>query len=96
MPRRTLAAVLVLVLTAALAAATTASARSNDTRLGLVGYAVPREALGAIIKAWNETPGGQGRLLQPVLRRVGRPGAGRRQRPAGPTSSSSPPGSTST
>ncbi|MGL6279486.1 MAG: sulfate ABC transporter substrate-binding protein [Gaiella sp.] len=59
MPRRTLAAVLVLVLTAALAAATTASARSNDTRLGLVGYAVPREALGAIIKAWNETPEGK-------------------------------------
>ena len=56
---RLLALVLTLVLATALAAATTASARSADTRLSLVGYAVPREALGAVIKAWQETPDGK-------------------------------------
>ena len=35
------------------------SARSNDTKLSLVGYAVPREALGAVIKAWQQTPDGR-------------------------------------
>ncbi len=39
--------------------ASTASARSSDTRLSLVGYAVPREALGAVIKAWQQTPDGK-------------------------------------
>ncbi|HKY25642.1 MAG TPA: sulfate ABC transporter substrate-binding protein [Gaiella sp.] len=39
--------------------AATASARSSDTRLSLVGYAVPREALGAVIKAWQQTPDGK-------------------------------------
>ena len=58
MPRRLLALVLALAVTTALAA-TTASARSSDTRLSLVGYAVPREALGAVIKAWQETPDGK-------------------------------------
>ena len=60
MPRRLLAALLTLVLGTALAAATTASARTSDTTLSLVGYAVPREALGAIIKAWQQTPEGRG------------------------------------
>lgn len=36
-----------------------ASAAKADTRLSLVGYAVPREALGAIIKAWQQTPQGK-------------------------------------
>jgi sulfate/thiosulfate-binding protein len=58
MSRRLLALVSMLVLATALAAAT-ASARSADTRLGLVGYAVPREALAAVIKAWQETPDGK-------------------------------------
>jgi len=39
--------------------AATASARSSDTRLSIVGYAVPREALGAVIKAWQQTPDGK-------------------------------------
>ena len=34
-------------------------AKRTDTRLSLVGYAVPREALGAVIKAWQETPAGK-------------------------------------
>ena len=58
MPRRLLAVALTLVLGAALAA-TTASARSSETKLSLVGYAVPREALGAVIKAWQQTPDGR-------------------------------------
>jgi sulfate transport system substrate-binding protein len=59
MSRRTLAALLVLVVATALAAATTASARSSETKLSVVGYAVPREALGAVIKAWQQTPDGR-------------------------------------
>jgi sulfate transport system substrate-binding protein len=59
MPRRVLAALLTLVLGTALAMAATASARTSDTKLSLVGYAVPREALGAIIKAWQQTPEGK-------------------------------------
>ena len=58
MPKRALAALLVLLVTTTLVAATTASARSSDTKLSLVGYAVPREALGAVIKAWQQTPDG--------------------------------------
>jgi sulfate/thiosulfate transport system substrate-binding protein len=59
MPRRLLAALLTLVLATALATAATASAATSDTKLSLVGYAVPREALGAIIKAWQQTPEGR-------------------------------------
>ena len=50
-----------LALMVVLVAATAVSAswaRSTDTKLGLVGYAVPREALGAIIKEWQKTPDG--------------------------------------
>ena len=53
------ALVLALVALAGAALAATASARSSDTRLSLVGYAVPREALGAVIKAWQQTPDGR-------------------------------------
>jgi sulfate/thiosulfate transport system substrate-binding protein len=59
MPRRVLAVALTVIVGAALAVATTASARTSDTRLSLVGYAVPREALGAVIKAWQQTPDGR-------------------------------------
>ncbi len=59
MARRTLAALTALVVVATLVTAATASARSNDVKLSLVGYAVPREALGAIIKAWQQTPEGK-------------------------------------
>lgn len=56
--RRTLTALLV-VLVAGIAVSAS-SARGSDTKLGLVGYAVPREALGAIIKEWQKTPAGSG------------------------------------
>ncbi len=57
--RRTLITI-VLVSLVATTAATASWARSTDTQLGLVGYAVPREALGEIIKAWQKTPDGSG------------------------------------
>jgi sulfate/thiosulfate transport system substrate-binding protein len=56
---RLTAVVLALVAVVAAVVASTASARSSDTRLSLVGYAVPREALGAVIKAWQQTPDGK-------------------------------------
>jgi sulfate transport system substrate-binding protein len=56
---RLTAVVLALVAVVAAVVASTASARSSDTRLSLVGYAVPREALGAVIKAWQQTPNGK-------------------------------------
>jgi sulfate transport system substrate-binding protein len=59
MPRRVISIALTVVVGAALAAATTASARTSDARLSLVGYAVPREALGAVIKAWQQTADGK-------------------------------------
>jgi sulfate transport system substrate-binding protein len=61
--RRTLALVAfaALVGAAALTAVLVpgADARRADTRLSLVGYAVPREALGAVIEAWQKTPEGR-------------------------------------
>ena len=56
-----LLATLVVLTAAAVAAvlATGASARPTDSRLSLVGYAVPREALGAVIKAWQGTADGR-------------------------------------
>ncbi len=56
--RRTTVMLLALSLVS-LAVAASAAARSNDTKLSLVGYAVPREALGAVIKAWQQTPDGR-------------------------------------
>ena len=56
--RRTTLMLLALSLVS-LAVAASAAARSNDTKLSLVGYAVPREALGAVIKAWQQTPDGR-------------------------------------
>ncbi len=56
--RRTLTALMVVLVAAT--AVSASWARSNDTKLGLVGYAVPREALGAIITAWQRTPDGSG------------------------------------
>ena len=59
MKRKTFAATLLaLVVTGAFFAAG-ASARTADTKLTLVGYAVPREALGAVIKAWQQTEFGK-------------------------------------
>ena len=57
---RNRAGLLLALLVTGLSLAATAAARTNDTTLGLVGYAVPREALGAIIKEWQKTPQGQG------------------------------------
>jgi sulfate transport system substrate-binding protein len=59
MTRRTLALLLATVAAVALAAATTATARTSDTTLNLVAYSVPRDALGAVIKAWQQTPDGK-------------------------------------
>jgi sulfate transport system substrate-binding protein len=56
--RRTTVLLVVLALVS-LAVAAASSARSTDTKLSLVGYAVPREALGAVIKAWQQTPDGR-------------------------------------
>lgn len=53
------ALVLPLVLTLALLVAGAAFARPADTRLSVVGYAVPREALGAVLEAWQKTPDGR-------------------------------------
>jgi len=39
--------------------ASSAGARTSDVRLGLVGYAVPREALGEVIQAFEQTPAGK-------------------------------------
>jgi sulfate/thiosulfate transport system substrate-binding protein len=57
MRRRTVTLTALVLLSLALAASS--SARSTDTKLSLVGYAVPREALGAVIKAWQQTPDGR-------------------------------------
>jgi sulfate transport system substrate-binding protein len=59
MTRRTLALLLASVATVALAATTSATARTSDTTLDLVAYSVPRDALGAVIKAWQQTPDGK-------------------------------------
>ncbi|HEX3291990.1 MAG TPA: sulfate ABC transporter substrate-binding protein [Gaiella sp.] len=55
---RLVAAVLTLALGVTLAAATTASARSSDTRLSLVAYSTPREPLAKLIAAFEKTPAG--------------------------------------
>ena len=59
MSRRIFALLVATVVAAALAAATTATARTSDTTLSLVAYSVPRDALGAVIKAWQQTPDGK-------------------------------------
>jgi sulfate/thiosulfate transport system substrate-binding protein len=56
---RQISLVLLVFLVLAAAFASAGSAREADTRLSLVGYAVPREALGAVIKAWQQTPDGK-------------------------------------
>jgi sulfate/thiosulfate-binding protein len=56
---RVLLALSLTVVLALAAFAATAAARTTDARLSLVGYAVPREALGAVIKAWQQTPDGR-------------------------------------
>jgi sulfate/thiosulfate transport system substrate-binding protein len=57
MRRRTVTLVALALLSLTMAASS--PARSTDTKLSLVGYAVPREALGAVIKAWQQTPDGR-------------------------------------
>jgi sulfate/thiosulfate transport system substrate-binding protein len=53
---------LLLVLAVALAALVpaAASARTADTTLGLVVYSTPKTVMGKIIKAWQQTPDGNG------------------------------------
>jgi sulfate/thiosulfate transport system substrate-binding protein len=62
MRNRLIALALVTAVAAGSVLASTAFARPTkkaDTRLSLVGYAVPREALGAVIKAWQDTADGK-------------------------------------
>jgi sulfate transport system substrate-binding protein len=59
MSRRTFALLVATVVATALAATTAATARTSDTTLSLVAYSVPRDALGAVIKAWQQTPDGK-------------------------------------
>ena len=84
--RRTTLMLLALSLVS-LAVAASAAARSNDTKLSLVGYAVPREALGAVIKAWQQTPdrrrsASRSRTARPETRHGGRGGVEGGRRPA--------------
>ncbi len=84
--------IVVAMLVVALAVVGGASGSAKDTSLSLVAYSTPKTVFGKIIQAWQQTPGRQGRLVHPVLRRLDRPGEGRRRRPERPTSSSSRPG----
>jgi sulfate/thiosulfate-binding protein len=59
MKRKTFAVTVLALVATAAAFAAGASARTADTRLILAGYAVPREALGAVIKAWQQTEFGK-------------------------------------
>ena len=52
-------------------------------KVSLVAYSTPQEAYQELIPAFQKTPGGQGRELPAVLRRIRRPGAAR-SRPACP------------
>jgi len=58
--RQRVIAAVVCVLGAAILAVAVAIEPGGRSTLVLVGYAVPREALGEIIEAWNETPEGAG------------------------------------
>ena len=57
MRRRSL--VLLALTLALLAAIPVAAAARHDVRLSLIGYAVPREAFGKIIPAFQKTPSGR-------------------------------------
>lgn len=57
MRRRTL--VIFLVVVGLVVGASTASARSTDTRLSLVAYSTPREAYGKLIPLFQKTPAGK-------------------------------------
>jgi sulfate transport system substrate-binding protein len=54
-----LAALLVAAAATAVLAPGADGRRADTTRLSLVGDAVPREALGAVIEAWQQTPSGK-------------------------------------
>jgi len=79
MRNRLTATVLALAaLTGALVAATTASARSADTRLSLIAYSTPREAYGKLIPLFQKTPAGEeSPSASPTAPRVTRPGPSR-------------------
>ena len=59
MSRRVLAVLTAVVLGAALISATTASARSSDTKLSLVAYSTPREAYAKLIPQFQATAAGK-------------------------------------
>ena len=56
--KRALATALTLLVVSALAVAATASARTSDTKLSLVAYSTPREAMGKLISAYEKTQAG--------------------------------------
>ena len=58
-PLALLVATVVAIALTGVTGATAASARTTGTTLNLVGYSVPRDALGAVIKAWQQTPDGK-------------------------------------
>jgi sulfate/thiosulfate transport system substrate-binding protein len=61
MTRRITAALAVLAVAgSALVAATTAAARTSDTRLNLVAYSTPREAYAKLIPLFEQSPAGDG------------------------------------
>jgi sulfate/thiosulfate transport system substrate-binding protein len=56
---RTATTILGILFLVVAASAPVAAARQSDESLGLVGYAIPREALGEIIRAWQQTAEGR-------------------------------------
>ena len=80
-PQRIRIAALAVALVAL--AAGVAACGSSDSKLSLVAYSTPQEAYEQLIPAFKKTAAGEGRRLQPVLRRLGRPGARGRGRAQG-------------
>ena len=66
------------LLAAVVAALATAAVAAAGTNLSLVAYSTPKTVMGKIIQAWQQTPDGKDVIVQPVVRRLDRPGARRR------------------
>ena len=56
---------------------------SRGTSLSLVAYSTPKPVMAKLIPAWQATPDGLRRLVQPVLRPLDEPGEGGDRGPAG-------------
>ena len=59
-----------------------AAERGGATKLSLVAYAVPKVGFDKVIPLFEQDPRGKGVIVQPVLRRLRRPVAQGRERPA--------------